>query len=249
MLHVGRCGSTVVAEMLGRHPSIFWDGEVFEPKVRAKIGLEDVPPHELLRGRMAEAPAIYGFEIKYLPSHHQRILGLDLEGLLDLTDSVGVTHYVTLHRRNYLRRVVSGVIGRERRRWHRTYAQQMPETRVRVDPNAVPFGPARVRVDPNAVPFGPRQPLLDVFQEMKQGEADLVSALSERATLHLTYEDDVALDPVKAYAAVCDFIGVMPEDVRPGLDRTGTDQVASTVSNYDDIVALLSGTEYAWMLD
>jgi len=235
MLHVGRCGSTVVAEMLGRHPSISWDGEVFEEKVRSNIGFEDVPPRDFLLSRIADAPEVYGFEIKYLPSHHPRILGLDLGGLLDLTDSVGVTHYVTLHRHNYLRRVVSGVIGRERRRWHRTSGETMPDTRV--------------RVDWNAVPFGPRQPLLAVFEEMKQGEEDLKSALSDRAALHLTYEDDVAVDPVKAYASVCDFIGVTPEEVRPSLDRTGTDRLESMVSNYDEIAALLYGTEYAWMLD
>jgi hypothetical protein len=235
MLHVGRCGSTVVAEMLGRHPSISWDGEVFEEKVRSNIGFEDVPPRDFLLSRIADAPEVYGFEIKYLPSHHQRVLGLDLESLLELTDSVGVSHYVTLHRHNYLRRVVSGVIGREIRRWHRTSDLIMPDTKV--------------RLDPDAVPFGPRQPLLTVFAEMKQGEADLTSALSDRAALDLTYEDDVAVDPVKAYASVCDFIGVTPEDVRPGLGRTGTDRLESMVSNYDEIVALLSGTEYAWMLD
>jgi hypothetical protein len=106
-----------------------------------------------------------------------------------------------------------------------------------------------VRVDPRSVPFGPRQPLLGVFEEMKQGEADLKSALSGRAALHLTYEDDVAVDPFKAYVSVCDFIGATSEGVRPGLDRTGAERLESIVSNYDEIVALLSGTEYAWMLD
>ncbi|HEU4916026.1 MAG TPA: hypothetical protein VFV13_05630 [Acidimicrobiia bacterium] len=224
-----------MAEMLGRHPSISWDGEVFEPKVRAKIGYEDVPPVAFLRDRIARAPEIYGFEIKYLPSHHQRVLGLDLEGILQLTDSVGVSLYVTLHRRNYLRRVVSGVIGRERRRWHRTSDQPTPDTKV--------------RVDLGAVPFGPRQPLLEVLEEMKKGEADLKSALLDRAALHLTYEDDVAIDPVKAYTSVCEFIGITPEDVRPALGRTGTDRLESMVTNYDEIVEALSGTEYAWMLD
>lgn len=221
--------------MLGRHPSITWDGEVFEPKVRTRIGLEDVPPKEFLLGRIAASADVYGFEIKYLPSHHQRVLGLDLDGLIDLTDSVGVTHYVTLHRQNYLRRVISGVIGRERRRWHRTHDQPIPD--------------AKVRLDPAAVPFGPRQPLLTVFEEMKTGEVDLISALSGRATLSLTYEDDVAVDPVKAYVSICDFIGIAPEDVRPGLDRTGSDQLSSMVSNYDELVEVLGGTEYEWMLD
>ena len=76
-----------------------------------------------------------------------------------LTDRVGVSHYVTLHRHNYLRRVVSGAIGRERRRWHRTHAEPAPSTAV--------------RLDPKAVPFGPRQTLLAAFEEMKTGEADL----------------------------------------------------------------------------
>jgi hypothetical protein len=235
MFHVGRCGSTVVAEMLGRHPSITWDGEVFEPKVRASIGYEDVPPEEFLLDRIAASSPVYGFEIKYLPSHHQRLLRLDLNGLLNLADAVGVNHYVTLHRHNYLRRVVSGVIGRERRRWHRTSAQQMPETKI--------------RLDPRAVPFGPRQPLLAVFEEMRKGEEELMAALEDRHGLHLTYEDDVAVDPVKAYVSVCDFLGVTPEDVRPRLDRTGSDRLESMVSNYDEIVAVLSGTEYVWMLD
>jgi hypothetical protein len=235
MLHVGRCGSTVVAEMLGRHSAITWDGEVFEPKVRSKIGLEHLPPKEFLLDRIAGAPKVYGFEIKYLPSHHQRILDLDLGGLLELTHTVGVTHYVTLHRENYLRRVVSGVIGRERRRWHRTHDQPVPD--------------AKVRIDPSSVPFGPRQPLLTVFEEMKRGEADLTVALRGRNSLSLTYEDDVAVDPAKAYASVCDFIGVPPENARPGLGRTGSDRLESTVSNYDEIVDLLRGTEYEWMLD
>jgi hypothetical protein len=235
MLHVGRCGSTVVAEMLGRHSSITWDGEVFEPKVRSKIGLEDVPPQDFLLGRIAAASNIYGFEIKYLPSHHQRVLDLDLAGLIHLAESVGVTHFVTLHRENYLRRVVSGVIGRERRRWHRTHDQPMPD--------------AKVRIDPAAVPFGPRQPLLTVFEEMKRGEADLTVALRGRTALSLTYEEDVAVDPAKAYASICDFVGVPPENVQPGLGRTGSDRLKSMVSNYDEIVDLLSGTEYEWMLD
>lgn len=235
MFHVGRCGSTVVAEMLGRHPEITWEGEVFEPAVRHRIGLEDLAPDRFLRVRMAHAQGVYGFEIKYLPSHHQRLLDLDLQGLLDLTDSVGVTHHVTLHRHNYLRRVVSGAIGRERRRWHRPSNEPKPNTKV--------------RINPAAVPFGPRQPMLAAFEEMKEGEARLMSALAGRFALHLTYEDDVVLDPVKAYVSVCDFVGVTAEEVTPGLEKTGTDRLELMISNYDEIVEVLSGTEYAWMLD
>ena len=235
MFHVGRCGSTVVAEMLDRHAEVTWDGEVFEPKVRARIGLEHLAPEAFLRERVAASAPVYGFEVKYLPSHHQRILGLDLDDLLELTDRVGVSHYITLHRHNFLRRVVSGAVGRERKRWHRASGEHVPETLV--------------RIDPRSVPFGPRQPLLDVFEEMKAGEAELKTALADRSALHLTYEEDISVDPAKAYVAVCEFIGIGPEDVRPRLDRTGSESLQSMISNYEEISDLLSGTEYAWMLE
>jgi hypothetical protein len=235
MFHVGRCGSTVVAEMLGRHKAVTWDGEVFEPAVRRKIGFEDLEPDEFLRERREGTDDIYGFEVKYLPSHHQRVLGLDLDGLVALTDRVGVSHYVTLHRHNYLRRVVSGAIGRERRRWHRTHAEPAPSTAV--------------RLDPKAVPFGPRQPLLAAFEEMKTGEADLETVLDGRSVLPLVYEEDVEDDPAVAYRQICDLIGVAPENIGSRLGRTGAAPLTSLLTNFDEIAELLTGTEYEWMLD
>jgi len=235
MFHVGRCGSTVVAEMLGRHPRVTWDGEVFEPAVRRKIGLEDLAPHEFLLERKHATTEVYGFEIKYLPSHHQRLLALDLNGVLDLTDRVGVTHYVTLHRHNYLRRVVSGAIGRERRRWHRSEGDPVPNIEV--------------RLDPMAVPFGPRQPLLAAFEEMKAGENALHHALGGRTALHLVYEDHVESDPTVAYRLICDLIGIEPGNAAAQLERTGDAPLSKLLSNFDKIDDFLTGTKYEWMLD
>ena len=235
MFHVGRCGSTVVAEMLGRHPRVSWDGEVFEPAVRRKIGLEELGPDEFLRQRRHATSEAYGFEIKYLPSHHQRLLGLDLDGLLDLSRRVGVTHYVTLHRHNYLRRVVSGAIGRERRRWHRSQSEPVPSTEV--------------RLDPMAVPFGPRQPLLAAFEEMRVGEDALHQALEGRPVLHLVYEDHVESDPAVAYRLICDLIGIEAGNIGAQLGRTGDAPLTELLVNFEEIADVLTGTEYEWMLD
>ena len=235
MLHVGRCGSTVVAEMLGRHPSVSWDGEVFEPKVRSKIGFDELAPQEFLLHRIADAPGVYGFEVKYLPSHHQRVLSLDLSGLLDLTDRVGVTHYVTLHRHNYLRRVVSGAIGRERRRWHRTTGESASEIKLRLNPNSVPFGPSK--------------PLLAAFEEMKTGESALRAGLEGRSAINLVYEDHVEGDPALAYRLICESIGIEPGAAEARLERTGDAPLSALLSNFDEIADLLTGTEYEWMLD
>lgn len=235
MLHVGRCGSTVVADMLGRHPMISWDGEVFEPKVRAKIGFDEMPPEDFLLDRIGRAEHVYGFEVKYLPSHHQLNLGRDLAGIIDLTERVEVSHYVTLHRHNYLRRVVSGAIGRERRRWHRAPQEPVPETKV--------------HLNPNSVPFGPRKPLLAAFEEMKTGESALRDVLEGRHGLHLSYEDHVERDPSVAYELICDLIGVEPGDIDSRLARTGAAPLSAVLANFDEIAEHLTGTEYEWMLD
>ena len=34
MFHPGRCGSTVLGNLLNQHPSIEWDGEIYEPQGR-----------------------------------------------------------------------------------------------------------------------------------------------------------------------------------------------------------------------
>jgi LPS sulfotransferase NodH len=235
MLHVGRCGSTVLAEMLGRHPSVSWDGEVFEPVVRAMIGAEEAAPEDFLRTRASQADGVYGFEIKYLPSHHQRQLHVDLPEMIEMCDRVGVTHYVTLHRQNYLRRVVSGAIGRQRGTWHRSAG--------------APARPTAIHLDPDNVPFGPDKPLLTVFAEMKTGEQELRAVLRDKALLEITYEDDIESNPVTAYSAVCRFLGVEPEEAHPSLSRTGDASLAAMVTNYQEIADLLDSTEYAWMLD
>jgi hypothetical protein len=235
MLHVGRCGSTVLAEMLGSHSHVTWDGEIFEPVIRSKLGDPDLVPEDLLAKRMADASWVYGFEIKYLPSHHQRVLSMSLDEILAMTGRAGVDHHITLHRRNYLRRVVSGAIGRERRRWHRKVTEAAPSTAV--------------RLNPGSVPFGPRKPLLEVFDELESGQDDLEAALGDRSAIHLVYEEHVESDPSIAYRLICDYLDLTPEEVRPSLDRTGEAPLSDLITNYDEIVDLLAPTKYAWMLD
>ncbi|NEQ34055.1 MAG: hypothetical protein F6K04_24205 [Leptolyngbya sp. SIO4C5] len=78
MLHYGRCGSTVLGDLLGQHPDIFWDSEVFERLYTQQLWesrwLKE--PLSLLRLRVGLAwltrRQCYGFETKCHPAYHLR---------------------------------------------------------------------------------------------------------------------------------------------------------------------------------
>lgn len=234
MLHVGRCGSTVVARMLDEHPDITWDGEIFEPSHRAELNeSDDLAPADLIARRRTRAPHHYGFETKYLASHHLGALGMSLPDYLAMLQHLGFDRFVALHRTNYLRRIVSGAVGRRAGTWHRS------------KPGV--GEPVVITLDPQRVPFGGEQALLDVFAELSAGEEALHRLLPDNA-LWLTYEDDIAGDPVVAYRRVCDLLGVKPAPAAPQLFPTNPFPLAEMLANYDEIADLLASTPYEWML-
>jgi hypothetical protein len=69
MFHIGRCGSTVPAEMLKQHPLVHWDSEIYEPHgelfYQYGIRADASDPIGFLRKRGAgAAKPHYGFEVK-----------------------------------------------------------------------------------------------------------------------------------------------------------------------------------------
>jgi hypothetical protein len=222
--------------MLEHHPDITWDGEIFEPAVRAQLPEPpDLEPAALITKRRDLAHSHYGFETKYLQSHHLGRLGLSLDEYLAMLRGLGIGHFVTLHRRNYLRRVVSGVVGRVSGAWHRSQPGEGPVVEI--------------RLDPQRVPFGPDQQLLEIFRELEAGETALRRRLPKDSTLHLTYEEDVAGDPVVAYRKICSLMNVAPTHPRPEFFPTNPFPLHQIVSNYGEIVNLLQGTRFEWMLE
>lgn len=238
-LHPGRCGSTVVGTMFGRRPDAVWDGELFEPSRRDKVpeaGQGREPAEVIQIRRRQRADLAYAFAFKYTPSHHLGLLGLTMRDLLTMLEEAGVDHYVVVRRRNYLRRVVSGAVGRERGAFHQRR-------------DAGPVELTRVRLDPEAVPFGPDQPLFDVFDELERAESELADELGQRRHLWLTYEDHIESDPSVAYAMVCEFIGLPSFQQEVPLRRTTPFPLHEVLTNHEEIIEHLSGTRYEWMLD
>ena len=73
MLHLGRCGSTVLSKLLDQHPKIYWDGEVFRRIFARRLWETHLikDPFLLLRARMLYArKRYYGFETKCHSAYH-----------------------------------------------------------------------------------------------------------------------------------------------------------------------------------
>lgn len=242
MIHVGRSGSTVVGDLLGQHPRIGWDGEIYQ-RIFAEVerpdgslpGIIEFDPIRFAVDAARHHPgAYYGFETKFF---HMRWLGMDLPQYLGcIREEMRDLHVVVLERRNLLRMVVSTLNARATQVWHRRDA-----------------GPARahpVTVDVDAV-FVNRvaQPLVELLDELHADFAELGRLLVGRPHLWLTYEDDVAADPRRAYDRICSHIGLPAVPAHVRLVRTSPFPLPELILNYQDVAEALKGTAHEWMLE
>src|SRR5688572_28775150 len=69
MLHAGRCGSSVLADLLNQHPDIRWGGEPFENMLPAyyRMNAKKRAYHVIKNSMYAGDIRYYGFDSKYLP--------------------------------------------------------------------------------------------------------------------------------------------------------------------------------------
>jgi LPS sulfotransferase NodH len=241
IFHVGRSGSTVLTDLLGQHPKIFWDGEPYERlfKQREEGGRgagappADSDPFALLRNRMgATRKEFYGFSVKFF---HLRLLGLGLPVFVQRLGELGYTHYVVLERRNYLRKIVSSLVAHRRSQFHRRPWEEAVLTPVEVDVE-------RVRIDRDC------RPLLTYLREYREGFEELDSLLEGRNVLRLVYEDDLADDPLVGYRRVCEVLGVPEGRARVRYGKTNPFPLSELVSNFDAVEGALRETPFAWML-
>jgi hypothetical protein len=65
----------------------------------------------------------------------------------------------------------------------------------------------------------------------------------------LSYEADIEQNPLAAYSKVCSFLHLPEERVTVTRTRTNPYPMREMVENWSDIVKVLSGTPYEWMLE
>ena len=230
MFHRGRSGSTVLGGMLDQHPHVYWDREVFNRSLRRPSSLDD--PFRFLARRMARAgSSYYGFEMKPI---HLKTLHIVIDDFLRALEELRFTHFIVLERRNYLRRLLSGMIADKSNVYHRTPKDPVSHAQVHIDVACV--GDSEI-------------PLLDLLNTYEEFYVSLRNSLTEKKTLWLTYEDDILDDPVVAYDKALRFLELEAADPpQIWYGRTNPFHVKELVSNFDEVENALRGTRFSWML-
>jgi hypothetical protein len=236
MFHTGRSGSSVVADLLGRHPDIHWDGELFNYDVtfwrkRPRQRLMEARKRIGRRITYANVP-FYGFEV--LPTH-LRAGQIKTREFIATLEDFGVGHFILLERRNVLRKIVSSLVARERGRWRLKSGETAPLTRVHIDTENLRLASVK--------------PLVDHIREFENDCESLRAILRDRRTLHLVYEEDVAEDPRRAYRSICDFLGVPHVELPVRHERATPQPLREVIQNLDDVERAIVDTQFAWMLD
>lgn len=240
MLHLGRCGSTVVGSLLGQHPAIHWDGEVFDRVRRRKLPEMWMvkEPLRMLELRMQWAACrYYGFETKFGRDQHlgAKLLDLPLPTYVERLQELGFSYFVLLERRNYLRQIASRLIAWKRGRQHLPAHRHAAATRIHLPVEEISLGGAPVA-------------LAELFADLDRRYEEARQLVSNLGGLHLVYEDDVEQDPKRAYGKICDYLNVERLAPRVPLSRTNPYPLSRVLENAGEVEAHLNGTPYRWML-
>jgi hypothetical protein len=232
MFHIGRSGSTVLADQLAQHPDIRWDGEIYETNIGLWDGRED--PLELLHRRMNAGPEkTYGFEFKFF---HAELIHLSLAQAIQHFVAAGFDRFIVLTRHNYLRKIVSSRIAMETSQWF------IPDT-ARAKPTSIRLDVDRLSMDKQ------EKPLLTFLEDYDKQFAQLDTLLRDLAVSQLSYEDDIENDPIAAYVKVCEFLDTPKHPTAIRYGRTTPGRLRDIIENFDELRGALQNTPYEWMLN
>ena len=105
LFHIGRCGSTVLTELLDQHPKMYWDGETYGRVLdelkdagqdRSTSGFD---PATYVEQRLQRSGSRwFGYDVKFF---HVTDFNVTVDDYVKQITSRGITHLVVLRRRNY----------------------------------------------------------------------------------------------------------------------------------------------------
>ncbi len=246
MFHFGRSGSSVLADMLNQHPAIHWDNEIYEYQtklIEKKLGYFKYgdaqcryDPITVLRDRIKlHSDTHYGFEVKF---NHLEHCDIEIADYLAEIDRMGIDKYITLERKNILRKIVSSLVAEKTNVWHVKDGKEGPKGKITICCDAL-------KVERKE---GSLLELLDHYTK----HFNQLYALLEKSdieVLKLTYEDDIEADPGVGFNKAIAFFGLSPFRAKARLKKTNPYPLSSIVENIDEVRAYLKNTPYAWMVE
>ncbi|MHA7943008.1 hypothetical protein ACJOV8_008040 [Formosa sp. 3Alg 14/1] len=245
MFHFGRCGSTVVSELLNQHPSIKWDNELFQIIKMGKPKLFDVnyekDMFKVLVNRYSRTrEEFYGFETKAIKEAHlgSSYLNLEFQTYLDELIDLGFNKFIILKRRNYLKQVFSIARGIENKQFHFKNKENLKGKKINFDPQKVVYG-------------NMQEDILKVFNRIEERYELLEKTLKEKGVeyLEIYYEDHIEEDPNLAYQLICDYIDALPHNkVEIKQKKISGHSILDEMIEPELVMNHLRNTQYEWML-
>lgn len=239
----------MLASLLGQHSKIRSDREIFSKYMPRRWGDNPRPPisrvfEETRRNCAKEFQLI---EVKHLGDQNLSLYpGLVLKDWIATAFEHGFSSHLMTYRKNGLRRIVSHVVAQKTGRY--VLKDDCPPAEARrlekivLNPGGIAEG------------YGVKS-LLEWLDEYtvshRRVKAVLTSWCVDRGLpppCVLIYEEDIEPDPLWGYRKVCDYLRLPPE--RPVLSHRKIidSRLEDILLNYEEVAAVLRGTEHAWML-
>lgn len=249
MFHIGRSGSTVLGDLLNQSPKIFWDGEVYHTyvdwggqKAIRKGQDPSIDPVKLLQVQKIKARRrYYGFEVKF---YHLDCTNISLSDYVQQISELGVSHFIILKRKNYLRKIVSSYVAFDKKKNNLRTIDQSDH--YSADAKAKLY---QIDLNVNNITIdGSKKSLLEHLEYYQDKFQKLDTEIADKKVLRLTYEEHIAEGPTKGYHETCDFLGIRSYPVTVQYGKTNPFKLSEIVSNFSEVEKTLNNTEFEWML-
>ena len=238
MLHNGRCGSTVVGDLLAQNPNIHWASELYEPIIAkwkeenqqefAYLAKEQIVknPIEILKNSMNETTKPY-YGVVFKPFHFT-IANSSATEFLNQSFLLNFTYFILIRRKNSLRIIVSDKVARKKNTWHS----------CRED---------IAKLEKIHLPLNQPKPLVERIRNSGRTMQEVETLLAGKNVLNLTYEDDIEQDPQSAYRSICEFVDMEATKASVNFNKTNPFPLKDIIENFAEVKAALHNTPYEWM--
>jgi hypothetical protein len=232
MWHAGRCGSTVIADLIQQDGRIDWAGEILEgfsknppSKAKNRSDVSEKIYRKIQKRQWQAGYHPFGFEMKLW--HYNR-LNMEFEEIAEILQRLGFNKNIVLERKNYLRIGVSAKIALATGQPQLRRGQQRRSIKVRIDVND------------------------DRLCKGIDCHKHFYSELKEKLPsdfLYICYEDDIESDPYIGYKKIVEYLGFSPRDVSTEIVKINPKSLSDMIENYDEVANYLSNTPYYWMIN
>ena len=223
-----RSGSTLLVDLLNRHPAIHCDEELFNKESGyfenvGRLRLSQYFPFPFIYLMKRRAPRdVYGFKLLFYQIRFTRpvVRALHLSGW----------RFIHLRRRNLVRQSLSKLIANRTQRWQRYEGDSAPDHRVTVGVDQLD-----------------RE--LRVREAWTRSELDCIAGIPHLDLCYETDLEDAAAWPA-TLARVAAFLEIQPFDtVHSKIKRIDERPYAEVIVNHAELAAHLERTAYAGQLD